>query len=78
METYIGALIFLFGVIIGSFLNVVDPETVDLLQKVAVEESKSGIPLVFARDVIHGFKTIFPKCLLASISSWASVSPRGR
>ena len=38
----------------------VDPEIVNKLQKEAVENSRLGIPLVFARDVIHGFKTIFP------------------
>lgn len=45
---------------IGSLLNEVDPVTVNKLQKEAVENSRLGIPLVFARDVIHGFKTIFP------------------
>lgn len=45
---------------IGSVLNVMDKSHVDELQKIAVEESPHGIPLIFARDVIHGFKTIFP------------------
>lgn len=45
---------------VGSLLNEVDPGTVNRLQKEAVENSRLGIPLVFARDVIHGFKTIFP------------------
>jgi beta-glucosidase len=45
---------------IGSILNIVDPETANRLQKVAVEESRTGVPLLFGRDVIHGFKTIFP------------------
>lgn len=45
---------------VGSILNEVDPEVVNKLQKVAVEESRLGIPVIFARDVIHGFKTIFP------------------
>lgn len=45
---------------VGSLLNEVDAETVNRLQKEAVENSRLGIPLVFARDVIHGFKTIFP------------------
>lgn len=45
---------------VGSLLNEVDPEVVNKLQKEAVENSRLGIPLVFARDVIHGFKTIFP------------------
>lgn len=45
---------------VGSLLNEVDPETVNALQREAVENSRLHIPLVFARDVIHGFKTIFP------------------
>lgn len=45
---------------VGSLLNEVDPATVNRLQKEAVENSRLGIPLVFARDVIHGFRTIFP------------------
>ncbi|MEO9967104.1 MAG: beta-glucosidase BglX [Reichenbachiella sp.] len=45
---------------IGSLINVMNKEYVDELQRIAVEESPNGIPLIFARDVIHGFKTIFP------------------
>ena len=45
---------------IGSLLNVTDPEKVNEIQKVAVEESRLGIPLLISRDVIHGYKTIFP------------------
>lgn len=39
------------------------------LQKVAVEESRLGIPLLFGYDVIHGYKTIFP-IPLAEAASW--------
>lgn len=45
---------------VGSILNEVNPEVVNALQRKAVEESRLGIPLIFARDVIHGFNTIFP------------------
>ncbi|MCD7971378.1 MAG: beta-glucosidase BglX [Candidatus Azobacteroides sp.] len=45
---------------VGSILNAEDPVLLNELQKIAVEESAAGIPLLFARDVIHGFKTIFP------------------
>ncbi len=45
---------------IGSFLNVTNPDHVKELQRIAVEESPNGIPLIFGRDVIHGYKTIFP------------------
>jgi beta-glucosidase len=45
---------------IGSLLNVTDPEMVNRMQKAALENSRLGIPLIIGRDVIHGFKTIFP------------------
>jgi len=45
---------------IGAVLNLTDPLLVLELQKIAVEESPLGIPLLFGRDVIHGYKTIFP------------------
>lgn len=45
---------------VGSIINEVDPEVVNSLQRKAVEESRLGIPLIFARDVIHGFNTVFP------------------
>ncbi|MDG1397892.1 MAG: glycoside hydrolase family 3 N-terminal domain-containing protein [Polaribacter sp.] len=54
---------------IGAFLNVMNLEYVKELQRIAVEESPNGVPLLFARDVIHGFKTIFP-IPLALAASW--------
>lgn len=45
---------------ISSILNETDANHIDILQHVAINESPSKIPLLFARDVIHGFKTIFP------------------
>jgi beta-glucosidase len=45
---------------IGSVLNEVDVGTVNELQRIAVEESRLGIPLLMGRDVIHGFKTVLP------------------
>lgn len=54
---------------IGSILNEVDTKTLNELQRIAVEESRLGIPLIFARDVIHGFKTIFP-IPLGQAASW--------
>ena len=54
---------------IGSFLNVVGRDPVMQLQRVAVEQSRTHIPLLFALDVIHGFRTIFP-VPLAEASSW--------
>lgn len=54
---------------VGSILNEVDPVVVNKLQHVAVEESRLGIPIIIARDVIHGFKTIFP-IPLGQASTW--------
>lgn len=45
---------------VGSILNYTDPELVNRIQKVAVEESRLGIPLIVSRDVVHGYKTILP------------------
>lgn len=45
---------------VGSILNMVNPEEINKIQKIAVEESRLGIPILVARDVIHGYKTIFP------------------
>lgn len=54
---------------VGSFLNMVGAERIAEFQRVALEESKHGIPLLFGRDVIHGFRTIFP-IPLGIASSW--------
>ncbi len=45
---------------IGSVLNEVDVEIVNELQRIAVHESRLGIPLLIGRDVIHGFNTVMP------------------
>ena len=45
---------------VGSLLNVVDADVANELQRIAAEESRLGIPLLLARDVIHGFRTILP------------------
>jgi len=54
---------------VGAVLNEVDAATVNELQRVAVEESRLGIPLLIGRDVIHGFKTVFP-IPLGQAASW--------
>ena len=54
---------------VGSVLNEVHPKAVNELQRIAVEESRMGIPLLIGRDVIHGFKTIFP-IPLGQAASW--------
>jgi len=53
----------------GSVLWLNDPKRFNALQKIAVEESPSKIPLLFALDVIHGYRTIFPTPL-AMAASW--------
>lgn len=45
---------------VGSLLNQTDPHMNRELQRIAIEESRLGIPLMIARDVIHGYKTVFP------------------
>jgi beta-glucosidase len=45
---------------LGSILSVTDPVTINRLQHLAVEHSRLHIPLLFAFDTIHGFRTIFP------------------
>ena len=54
---------------VGSMLNVIGVDEIYALQKIAVEETRLGIPLIFGHDVIHGYKTIFP-IPLAESSSW--------
>jgi beta-glucosidase len=54
---------------IGSLLFVTNPAIINRFQKVAVENSRLKIPLLFGFDVIHGFRTVFP-VPLAMASSW--------
>ncbi|WP_075591334.1 beta-glucosidase BglX [Labilibacter marinus] len=54
---------------VGSFLNVRGAKQVRALQKIAVEETRLGIPLIFGLDVIHGHKTLSP-IPLAESASW--------
>lgn len=46
--------------LVGSIFNIVDPNEVNRLQRMAVEETRLGIPLLVGRDIIHGFRTIYP------------------
>ena len=45
--------------LVGS-LMVQDPVKVNELQKIAVEESRLGIPIIVGLDVIHGFRSVYP------------------
>ncbi len=59
-------------ILAGNCGNIFNAHTVSYnlaLQKMAVEETRLGIPLLFGYDVIHGYKTIFP-IPLAEACSW--------
>lgn len=55
--------------LLGSTLNVRGAQRVNELQRIAVKESRLGIPVLFAFDVIHGYRTIFP-VPLGETASW--------
>lgn len=59
--------------LVGSMLNVKGVSQIKALQKIAVEETRLGIPLIFGFDVIHGYKTISP-IPLAESASWDLVA----
>lgn len=53
----------------GSLLFVAEAAEINRLQRIAVEETRLGIPILFGYDVIHGFKTVMP-VPLALAASW--------
>jgi beta-glucosidase len=55
--------------LVGAMLNVKGVKNIYKLQKIAVEETRLGIPLLFGYDIIHGYKTISP-IPLAEAASW--------
>jgi len=54
---------------VGSLLGIADVPEINRLQKIAVQESRLGIPLIVGNDVIHGFRTTFP-IPLAESCTW--------
>src|SRR6187402_3218155 len=54
---------------VGSYLHVAGADPLRELQRVAVEDSRLGIPLLFGMDVVHGYRTIFP-VPLAIAATW--------
>jgi beta-glucosidase len=54
---------------VGSFLGIYGAAYTREMQRIAMEESRARIPLLFAHDVIHGFRTLFPVSL-AEAASW--------
>ena len=55
--------------LVGSMLNVRGVKEITALQKIVVEETRLGIPLIIGNDVIHGYKTLSP-IPLAEAASW--------
>ena len=53
---------------VGGVFSLVDPARINALQHVAVEQSRLHIPILFAYDTIHGYRTIFPIPLGAASS----------
>ena len=53
---------------VGALLNLKGADRILELQKIAVEESRLGIPLIFCMDVIHGYETVYPIPLALSCS----------
>ena len=60
---------YLKGGMLGALFNVNSAKGSRAFQKIAVEETRLGIPLLFGYDVIHGYKTIFP-ISLGEAASW--------
>ena len=58
---------------VGSLLFVTDPAVINRFQKIAVEQTRLKIPLIFGYDVIHGFRTIFP-VPIGNAASWDPAS----
>ena len=54
---------------VGSFLGIFGVDYTRELQRIAMQESRLKIPLLFANDIIHGFRTIYP-VPLAEAASW--------
>ncbi|GAB4424521.1 MAG: beta-glucosidase BglX [Bacteroidia bacterium] len=54
---------------VGSMLNILSAEQTRAAQRMAVENSRLGIPLIFGYDVIHGYRTMFP-IPLGEAASW--------
>jgi beta-glucosidase len=59
---------------VGGVFSLTDPTKIDHLQHIAVEQSRLHIPILFAYDTIHGYRTIFPIPLAAASSFDPSVA----
>jgi beta-glucosidase len=66
----IGSSLFASGAWAGNYADSgVRVEAINAVQHIAVEQSRLGVPLLFARDVIHGYRTMFP-IPLGQAASW--------
>ncbi len=45
---------------VGGLFNVKGVDKIREMQRIAIEDSRLGIPLIFGMDVIHGYETVFP------------------
>ena len=70
---------------VGGLFNLKGVDRIRDVQKIAVEESRLGIPLIFGMDVIHGYETVFPipastghsaRWLTSATTRVGDVSPR--
>src|SRR5215218_4037221 len=59
---------------VGGVFSLVDPQRINELQHIAVQESRLHIPILFAYDTIHGYRTIFPIPLATASSFDPSVA----
>ena len=58
---------------VGSILNITTPEEIERMQRLAVDSTRLGIPILFGHDIIHGCKVIFP-INLACACTWDTES----
>lgn len=58
---------------VGSILNITTPEEIERMQRLAVDSTRLGIPILFGHDIIHGCKVIFP-INLACACTWNPVA----
>lgn len=63
---------------IGSLLFVTDPAVINRMQRVAVEDSRLKIPLLFAYDVVHGYRTILPVPIAMAASFAPGLAEQGQ
>ena len=61
---------------VGAVFSLTDPAKIEHFQRIAVEQSRLHIPILFAYDTIHGYRTIFPVPLGAATTRPAATTRR--